>query len=764
MAVRRRQNWISQQRIDVPHIRSIESAASNDFDELIKGFVSPGGVVLRGFELNMSGAIQGASAGLQLLVADGCIFHTSSNESGTFYVVPSSTAPEILNSTINNKVQGAFVPNAVNYVGIEYERVIDDATSDQVYVWDPTNKNEITKTVPLAKILRYKIVITTSVWAANVLPIAKVRTTAANNVDEITDQRPMLFRLGTAGYANPNPAYVYPWTNHTEGRSESPSTTTSSSINPFRGGDKQIYNMKEWMDAIMTSFKEIKGTTYWYSPNIGGSLVNIRADLGNLVFTGKGDISHSASIAGRINWSQDIFIKFIGGRTVYRVAANALSSHITLSDDQVAYFKIVREEEIVPNLVWTSGSATVTSVGGASWTSSLVAGDWIKVATDDLTQYYEIQTIVSLSQVTLTTPFTGTSTGLSGAKSQYSFGVYQTSATPSTDRDIKIASRKDVPFDDDHFWILLRADNGGATPRVYSRFLASEIEQGEKRQINDNTSDETLTFIGATGEVDSTPIFETKLGALTAEVTEITLPAAASITSGQYFTLNSANDATGYYVWFNKNSAGGNPLVLGKTPIEVVISTGNTDAQVAAALNTALSTISDFTASQLLNKVTVTNTAIGPTTNAANVNVGGTFSISVLTQGLGAINNYVVDTENLTLSIKRLDKAIGDIAPELDPSVYDEILTIVSGAPANDNQLTGPVIAGTTITIPADSRNSNAIKTYTVGKGQISVYLNGIRLVLGTEFDEVGTSGSQSNQFKTLIDLVVGDILEFVRS
>lgn len=321
----------------------------------------------------MANAIGGASSGLQMIVADSAVFHSTSTESGTFYVVPSLTSPEILNSTINSKVSGAFTPNAVNYLGVEYERIVDDATSDQIYVWDPTNKNEITKIVPLAKILRYKFVITTTVWASNVLPIARVTTDAANNVVSITDQRPMLFRLGSAGYTSPDQEHEYSWSNHSEGRLENDFTSSSSSINPFRGGDKMIYNMKEWMDAIMSSFKEVKGTTYWYSPNVGGSIIDLRADLANTVFTGKGDMSHDAAIAGKVNWSQDIFVRFIGGNLYYKVAANPSSSDITLLDDEVAYFKIVRDQPIIPKLVWVNGSAVVSSVGGVAWTASLIA-------------------------------------------------------------------------------------------------------------------------------------------------------------------------------------------------------------------------------------------------------------------------------------------------------------------------------------------------------------------------------------------------------
>ncbi len=761
MSVRRRQRFLGSMRLDVPVLRSIESAVSADFDELLKGFVTGENnvYVVRGFELNMTGAVGAAASGLQMLVASSTLFHGTSKQSGTFYTVPSSATPEVLNSTINTKVRGAFTPNAVNYVGIEYERFADDATADTVYFWNPTNKNEFSSNVPLAQILRYTIVITTSVWASNVTPIAKVTVDVAGNVVDITDQRPMLFRLGTAGRTNPNPAYVYPWSNQTEGRLESPVTSTSSSVNPFRGGDKQIYNLKEWMDAVMSSFKELKGTTFWYSPNIGGSLVKLRQDLANTVVTGRGQISHSDTVAGRINWDEPIQIALVGSRLSFQLTANPSSGDITLSDEQVAYINFVRGVNIVPNLVFTNGNSIVASVGGVSWTGLLQAGDWIKLATDDDTKYLKIQSVDSLSQVTLTTPYPYTSTGPSGAKSQYAFGVYETNPAPSTDRHIRVAARKDVPFTEDIFWFLLRSDNGGSTPRVYVRFLGSELEQGEDREISDNTTEEILTFMGSTGETDSSPEYSNKLGALNSEVTNITVPSAASITSGQYMLIYSALDLNEYYIWFNKDGSGGNPAVVGKIPIQVNISTGETANQVAVALQTALNTVIDFSANVSGATVTVTNTDAGDTTDASNFNVSGA-TVSVTTQGTGASNSYISDGDSLALAIKKLDKNLKDLAGT-EPKIYEEALTVVAGAPVDDSEVTGPILSGTNIVIPYDSRQFDAISGYVVGKGDLEVYLNGQRLRLTADYTEIGLLGDESVTIQIQQDLVVGDELLF---
>lgn len=930
MSVRRQQNWLSQQRVDLSHMRSIESAVANDFDELLRGLVvgEGRGYVVRGFELNWTGAIGSAANGLQMLVANSAILHGTSAQAGTFFVVGSGTPPEVLNSTVNTKVTGAFTPNAVNYIGIEYERIVDDATTDQIYIWNPTNQTETTKSAPLARILKYKIVITTSIWAINVLPIARVTTDIANNVVDATDARSRFTRLGTAGTSNPNPSYVYPWT---DGRQENASTSASSTINPFKGGDKQLGNMKEWMDAIMSAILELKGTVYWYSPNVGGSAVNLRSDLGNTIFTGRGNISHDPVVAGKVNWSQDVYARIIGSRLSYRILANVSSSDLVLAEDEVAYINLVRGVGILPNLIFVNASAIVASVGAVAWTAGLQAGDWVKLASEDDSKYYQIQSVDSLSQVTLTIPYAGLSSGPSGLPSKYAWGVYQTNATPSTNRHIQKTLRQNVPLNENVFWLFLRNDNADTLPRIYTRFAGGELEQGESKEMNDDTSEQVLQYIGSSSEHDFQPLYSNKLGALVSEVTSITTPAAASITSGQYFTINSSVDTNVYYVWYNKDSAGGQPAISGRSPIEVAISTGDTAAQVATATQVAIDALLDFNASVLSNVVTVTNASAGTTTDAVNVNVSG-LTISVITQGAGVPNFYIVDSENLTLSIKRLDQTLNLLAGR-DKKIYEEPLevvlgtsgltssyavsigngnfinqvtsiirgsgqsfktnatveldkitlpliregsptgtvtleiylnpgaTITGGSPiavsstvvdistiplsltnvdfffppgtilnaantyafipntsnvtfatfaadriripvdnpggyadgqaytlsvdyptpqwdavpasdlnfqvygifgaVNDNQIVGPVLSGTNITIPYNSRDADASFYYVVGKGDLEVFLNGQKIRVGLDFNEVGTFGSESLVIEILQDLVIGDELLF---
>lgn len=449
MSVRRRYNALSQERVEVSDILSLESATSNDFDELIQSLITgPGNTyVIRGFSISMSAAIGGAASSLSMVCDPGALLHTTASQSGTFYLVPTGTPQQQLNSATNTIVDGAFAPSSTNYVGIDFERFAADSTAAQSYFWNVSSASETIKTVPKSILMRFRIKISSALPPANVLPIAIVVTDSGNNVSSITDCRPLLFRLGQGGW-NPNPFYTYPWS---QTQTENPTTSNSNSVDPFFGGDKGILSLKENDSAIKSLIQGIVGGTYWYSLNTSGSLSSMREDLGNTLITGKGLIEHSATTPGQINWDQDIYVKVIGSSLAYKLTANPTSTDITLTEDRVAYITLVRNVVVSPNLIFTNGSPVVTSVGSVAWTSLLQAGDWVKVASDSDAGYYQILTVDSLTQVTLIANFTGTSTGAPGTKAKYAFGSYTTSPTPSTSRHIYIANRPNVPSGQDVF-------------------------------------------------------------------------------------------------------------------------------------------------------------------------------------------------------------------------------------------------------------------------------------------------------------------------
>lgn len=760
MANRRSLNVLSQMRLNVSHVRSIESAVRNDFDELLSSVFT--GVnksyVIRGFEVSMSGAINSSSTALTMIVADGAILHGSSATSGTFLVMPSTAAVESLNSSTNSKVSGTFTANAENYVTIDLSRAIDSSTSSLQYFYDVANQVETTRVVPEAELLNYTIKISTVSPSSTDLPIAIIKTKSDNSVESIEDIRPMLFRLGTGGSSSQDPFYDYGWDDQAEGREENPVVSSDSSVNPFRGGDKQLSSMKTWMNAVMSCLKEIKGTTYWYDFNIGGSNLKLREDIVNTVFTGRGSVIHDKTTAGKITWEMPIYMRLISSRLYFQILANVNSSNVTLQDGQVAYLHLARDLNVTPRLIWTNGSANVSSVGNVPWTDpdtlNLRAGDWIKIGSDDYTQYYQILSVDTPYSVTLASTFTGTSTGSSGLPSKYAFGVYETNAAPHYTNDVSrhifVADKKDVPLNEDIYWLFFRDDSYGYTPKVYSRISGSELLQGASSTISEDLTQNIVSYIGAISNASDGPDYEEAIA--TNEKTRIFSVAASDITSGQHFLINDMS--TGYYVWFNKESAGVDPLVAGRVGLEVAIATDDTETQVAEKIKLAFNTTIHFTATRTNNSVYVTSVEQGNGMNAMNVDVGGAFSVYVVTEGdvstkFNQTSYNSVNLENLTARCARLTSMVADKAQDKTVKFLSDHSSCINTISGLNQVLTFTSEATNTLTIAIpSSTNDGTISlsgSLTLGQDQaayITIDRNGAFLI--SSLNSISVAGIES--------------------
>jgi hypothetical protein len=139
------------------------------------------------------------------------------------------------------------------------------------------------------------------------------------------------------------------------------------------------------------------------------------------------------------------------------------------------------------------------------------------------------------------------------------------------------------------------------------------------------------------------------------EITNITVTNGASYNSvgtANYFTINSAYDETSYYLWFYV--VGGtmtDPAVAGKTGVPVYVLAGDSSTDVASKLRDKFNSVTaDFSASSLVNVVTVTNVTEGQSEDANATSVPGGFTISVTQQGVG---------ENLAAKIQTITTVAG---------------------------------------------------------------------------------------------------------
>jgi len=149
-----------------------------------------------------------------------------------------------------------------------------------------------------------------------------------------------------------------------------------------------------------------------------------------------------------------------------------------------------------------------------------------------------------------------------------------------------------------------------------------------------------------------------------AEVAAVTLPAKACIGESDYWILNSANDERKYHVWYTLTATCAcqvEPVVDLSTGIRVVVACDTTACQVATRTHTSLTSLVsgltknthlfDFTAAVCAAVVTVTNRAVGRTTDAANASgTSGLTGLSVCVTTQGDLATTVGETADELLS------------------------------------------------------------------------------------------------------------------
>ncbi len=519
MSIQSQRRLYSQQRLTVPTIRSIDSSVSADFDAVLRGLItSTTPYVITGLTLNInSNAFSATADNLTLNSLNSAVLHSSATESGTMLNVSGFSA-ELLNST-NTRVVGGFSPGVTNYVCLDLIREADSTSTDTVYFWDDDAQTEFTKLLPVSTILDYQIIINTSGFGTY-LPIATVVTNSANVATAITDCRQMLFRLGTGG-VSPNPNYNYPWS---AGRLENPSTSSSSGVNPFIGGDKQLTNFKDWIAAVETSIKEVKGTAFWYSSGSSGgggsttglSLFSVAEDGLFGFWNGTGAFTHSASVTGQLSWNSDFYVDSVFSNQFYKIQTNP--SGTVLANNQTMYVSLNRYTAVpgtvtigpalgpIPSSVTTdagNNSLAIIQVSAGQLTgltsnAGSDIGDFIKVI-DDSPQYYaqisnfydaagSLTTGANAIYATLTAAYGGS---IGSQTIQYD-QTYYTTGSVSVTTTANVLNGTTLG---QLYWIAVRKD--GSAPLMYLRNWGQLIA-GETRNIANNISQNTLQFIGST--------------------------------------------------------------------------------------------------------------------------------------------------------------------------------------------------------------------------------------------------------------------------
>lgn len=487
----------SQQRLDLPDLLSIDSYAASDFRYLVKSLVGSTPLILKGFDvINAGEAIGQSSTGLKIKVADSVVYSADSS-AGSFYYGLSE------GNTLSQDIspQG-IAPSATNYI---YLTLSSSGQGQDTRAFFDVDLNggtggEFNQSVNTQSVLKIDVGVSVSTFPTGTVPIAKIVTDSVGNVLKIVDCRNMMFRLGTGGL-NPNP------TNRFSFRSLPTSTyerdepfleiSSNNTVNSFQGGDKNIYNLKEWMDVVMTKLLELSGTSFWYESTPTLNLANIFGDALGTSIKSKGRWSHDGSNPGKITWSEDIVIRKMNDPRDIIVRSNAVDGK-SLLDDQVMWVKLVRDMQInesdSPVVFENNKNYINASVNTNGYFSNLKIGDWIKRHGDDSNLYLRVEQFYNSFDMA-----GGTTVHPSDARSIKLSSVYAgPSVTDSavyskgeyTNSDIKVSNRNSSDLflaGGDLFWLANRSDTiqsiGGIQPTILSDVVISDAD-GIRARLN----------------------------------------------------------------------------------------------------------------------------------------------------------------------------------------------------------------------------------------------------------------------------------------
>jgi len=685
-----RTNMLSNQRLDKPDFDNIENFVIEDFNALMKFFFTGDPKILGGFRIfqDSTTLVDNPTASpVFIKLEDSTLIHTDSSETPFMYVGAESLAA----------AQVDLIENATNY--IEMELGITTSAPDTRAFWEQqangTDGAEFTQIVDTAQDLTASFTVNQIGFSGGTkVPIAIIEMTGAV-ITSNKDRRNMFFRLAEG--QPEDKTHNFPWTNS----QNEPNADRILDPNAYIGADKTIATFKEWMDAVMTEFKRLKNSAYWFSNGstliADVNMVDVFLDAASSIITGSGLFQHSNSTPGLITWTSAMFLRSGIGDITYTIPSN----NFTVLDKQVAYINLVRNEKQTADFTFTNGSNTITAPVGAF--ANFVVGDWIKAETQTHAVWRQIASFTPASpalatSVTLDANYSGITTIEKASLSQ---GTYT----------VQVDDPIDVPASGNTFWLAKRDDNFLTT---------STIESAANNGITRVSDDVTIITIANHGLVLGQSI--TISGASnpdingTFEVSEIISP-----TSFKFH--NPGDDISG--------GVAGSGTVSVKAKVYLRASGELEQGETRQ--------IDDNTTSNI--------------TRALGMNDESSLALDyeIFPNALSPFDYTATDSAARVIS--QICGNVNAIFTILDQPSYDESTTIAA-----------PITSGTNILIPVNSRlGGSPQQFYTVSKGTLELFLNGQYLELDgvNGWTEVGAALTDSDTIQIQQNLVVGDVLTF---
>lgn len=490
------------ERFDTPDARSLDAFGLNDWRKFLEGFWADQPYVLSGFEIVNYSSIF-ATAGFELKLDNVVMFIPSGDEPG-FYAFAGTEQDEAV----------TLSPNSINFVEAEFE--VTSGVPDIRAFWDTAaNENEggeFTDTVDTVLNLQLKITSNITGFTPGKVPLYRVVTNTNNIVTQVTDSRDLFWRLGTGG-SSPDPDFVFDFPelpDVTHERLETPVTSTGFTATnaPFQGGDKNFKTFKDWINVVMTLFKETNAVPYWYMAGPAGGIAGAYQNAALVLLNG-GTWQHSESALGTLS--------LVGGSNIVRLGRSDTPSLGAFTDLDMSVqspntlFALLGPGATSINYGMGEDGSTPVLVGNVSGTT--VSTITIEASRNFIEAGGNLLIRGQAFTYTSYTPGTGVFSGVApdpsglvqvadhvyqdanGATGFYHFG--DTDEVPGLTSDGVSEGAERV------LWL---AHWDGTIIRV----KAGDLEQGEQIQVGDETPLQVINYTGMSNEADMWPDFSAK--------------------------------------------------------------------------------------------------------------------------------------------------------------------------------------------------------------------------------------------------------------
>lgn len=469
MGFHKKVKFWANERLDLPDLQNVQDWIYQYLGKTNISLMAPNRYIAKGFITQNNGG-----ASIRVEVKSSAFFNTESNVDGlvgSFWIGSGD-------SLIDPDLTSSLANNATNY--IEIEPYIVESAPDTRAFWDATANNglgdEFAQVVNTCQNIRIRLRINTVAFSGNpnYLPISTV-VVSGGSIISITDNRPLFFKLSSD----------YSWP---EGRLDLGPTS-------FTGGDKSIKSFKEYMDAVSTSIKELRGTPYWFSPSGSSSgLLGMYSDA-NLVLSNAGQLEWDAATnGGTLIWPQ-MFVLKDAFRNEYEIAAGDTFSLFSsaFAEDEFLYITLRR-----PEFLTLDGNTDGIGTCRVADASGFSIGQKVFVGASSQTGVESTITGITVSAPWIIT-IGSTLSGYNVAQGAYIIPrEYDLNKSLRNTGDLKPDVNGNI---DTNIYVLC----GRVNNKIYFRANTLELESGETGWLGDGMTQAMLTYLGATDENDSDP-------------------------------------------------------------------------------------------------------------------------------------------------------------------------------------------------------------------------------------------------------------------